>query len=206
MRALLLIDIQNDFLPGGALPVSAGDEIIPKVNQIQKNFRLVLATKDWHPLDHGSFARNHKGKGEGETVELFGLEQILWPVHCVQNTHGAEFPDNLDISQVEKIFYKGKEPHIDSYSGFYDNGHKRSTGMGEYLQQKNIQEVYITGLATDYCVKFTALDALQLGFKVFVIEDATRAVNIKADDFDNAIREMRERGAHIINSSQVLNN
>ncbi|CAN5485262.1 bifunctional nicotinamidase/pyrazinamidase [soil metagenome] len=203
MKALLLIDIQNDFLPGGSLPVSAGNEIIPVVNEIQKLFNLIIATKDWHPLDHGSFAVNHKDKKEGDLIDLFGLEQILWPVHCMQNTPGAEFPYDLDTSFIDKVFFKGEDPMIDSYSGFYDNGHEKSTGMGEYLQQNKINEVYIAGLATDYCVKYTASDALQLGFKVNVIRDATRAVNIKADDYDKAIKEMREKGANIIDSSQI---
>src|SRR3954467_8904486 len=155
MNALILIDIQNDFVPAGALPVSEGGQIIPIVNRIQSQFDLVVATQDWHPADHGSFAANHPGRKPGDVIELNGLPQILWPVHCVQGTPGADFVDGLATMKVEKVFTKGTDPGIDSYSGFFDNGHRKSTGMGEHLKARGVSAVYVCGLATDYCVKFT---------------------------------------------------
>src|SRR2546422_10270623 len=152
MNTLILVDIQNDFVPGGALPVPGGDAIIPVVNRLQPHAELVVATKDWHPVNHGSFAANHSGMRPGEIIELNGLQQILWPVHCVQNTAGAEFVRGLDVSRVAKVFVKGTDPTVDSYSGFFDNGHRADTGLGGYLREKNVTEAYVVGLATDYCV------------------------------------------------------
>src|SRR6266568_4122050 len=172
MTCLILVDIQNDFVPGGALPVKEGDQIVPIVNRLQSRFDLVVATQDWHPLNHGSFAANHPGKKPGDVIELDGLQQILWPVHCVQNTPGAALVPSLGASRVARIFQKGTDPEIDSYSGFFDNDHRKATGLGEWLKAKSVSEVYICGLATDYCVKFTALDAVRLGFKTHLIEDA----------------------------------
>jgi nicotinamidase/pyrazinamidase len=202
-KALLLVDIQNDFLPGGRLPVPEGDRIVPLVNKLQEEFDLILATKDWHPLDHGSFASNHPGKEPGDVINLHNLIQILWPVHCVQSTEGAEFPDGLDTSKIEKVFYKGIDAAIDSYSGFFDNGHKRSTGLSDYLISKNVKTIFIVGLAADFCVKYTAIDAVELGFETFVIKDATKAVNLKIDDFDSAIKEMEEAGVHVLESVEL---
>lgn len=204
MKALLLIDIQNDFIPGGALAVKEGDEIVPIVNRLQKQFSLIIATQDWHPINHGSFAANHLGKKEGEMIELHGLAQILWPIHCVQNTKGAAFVDGLEMSQVDAIFYKGTDPAVDSYSGFFDNGRRKATGLGDYLRQKEVKEVYIAGLATDYCVKYSALDAHSLGFTTFVIEDACRGVNLQEGDVQMAVAELKEKGIYIIQSESIL--
>lgn len=194
MNALLIIDIQNDFLPGGALAVAGGDEIIPIVNELMEGFDLVIATKDWHPPDHGSFAKNHPGHALFENIALHGLPQTLWPVHCVQNTKGAEFPAELDILRIDKIFKKGTSPEIDSYSGFHDNGHRHSTGLADFLRKKGVTDLTICGLATDYCVKFTALDAIAEGFKTTVHLPACRGVNIQPEDITNAIAGMREAG------------
>src|SRR5688500_5437345 len=164
MKALILVDLQNDFLSGGAPAVPDGDVVIPIANELQQKFPLVVATQDWHPANHGSFAANHPGKKPGDIIELNGLPQILWPVHCVQGTRGAEFVAGLDGSRVARVFHKGTDAGIDSYSGFFDNGHRKATGLGDYLKERGVTDVYVMGLATDYCVKFTALDARQLEF------------------------------------------
>ena len=179
MKALIIVDVQNDFCPGGALPVPEGDRVVEVINRIQPGFDLVVATQDWHPADHGSFAANHPGRRPGEQIELAGLPQILWPVHCVQGTPGAELHAGLDRSRIARVFHKGTDPNVDSYSGFFDNGRRTSTGLGEYLKGQGVTEVYVCGLATDYCVKFTALDAVGLGFKTYLIEDACRGVELR---------------------------
>jgi nicotinamidase/pyrazinamidase len=202
-NALVLVDIQYDFLPGGALAVPDGDAIIPTVNQLQHRFDLVVATQDWHPEDHASFAANHSGRRVGELIVLDGLEQRLWPVHCVQNSPGAELAAELNASQISRVFRKGTDPYIDSYSGFFDNGHRRATGLGDYLHEHGVAQVYIVGLASDYCVKFTALDALQLGFATYVIEDACRGVNLAPNDVALALNELRQAGVHVIRSDDA---
>lgn len=205
MNALIIVDIQNDFLPDGALAVPHGDEIIPVVNRIQPRFDLVVATQDWHPPDHGSFAPNHPGKKIHDQVELNGLPQTLWPVHCVQNTLGAELAPGLDRGCIARIFQKGTDPGIDSYSGLFDNGHRKSTGLGEWLKERGVTQVFVCGLATDYCVKFTALDAVQFGFKTTLIEDASRGVNIRPNDVSEAIEELKRAGIQVVTSADLLN-
>ena len=204
MKALIVVDIQNDFLPGGSLSVTDGDRIIPKVNALMKYFDFVVATQDWHPIDHESFASRHPNKKPGDKIILHGLDQVLWPDHCIQQTTGAEFSDRLDISQFNKIFQKGTDIHIDSYSGFFDNGKKKDTGLHDYLIKKGVDEVFIVGLATDYCVKFTAIDAAGLGFKTNVISDATKAVDLISGDFDRSLEEMRSKKINIIQSQDIL--
>jgi nicotinamidase/pyrazinamidase len=204
MNALILVDIQNDFIPGGALPVPEGDQIVPLVNRLQPCFDLIVATQDWHPADHGSFAANHPGRKPGELIDLNGLTQILWPTHCVQGTVGADFVQGLQRDHWDRVFHKGTDPQIDSYSGFFDNGHRHSTDLGDYLQQKNVTAVYVAGLATDYCVKFTVLDALKLGFKTHLIEDACRGVNLQPEDVRNAMESMKAAGAKIVAANQIL--
>jgi nicotinamidase/pyrazinamidase len=202
--ALIVVDLQNDFIPGGALPVKDGDKVIPLIDQLVKlPFKVKVATKDWHPSNHGSFASNHKNKQPGDLIQLRGIEQILWPKHCVQNTQGSEFSPGWDFNQIEKVFFKGTDPTIDSYSTFFDNGHLKSTGLGDYLIEKEIKDIYIAGLATDYCVKYSVLDSLKLGFKTHVIVDACRGVNLKPTDSDEAIRQMREAGAGIVTFSKI---
>jgi nicotinamidase/pyrazinamidase len=200
MKALILVDIQNDFVPGGALAVADGDAVVPVANRVQKHFDLIVATQDWHPANHGSFAANHPGKRVGEVIDLNGQPQILWPVHCVQNTRGAAFVDDLSTIDIVKVFTKGTDPAIDGYSGFFDNGHRRSTGMGDYLASRNVAEVYILGLTTDYCVKFTALDARKLGFNAFLIEDGCRGVELRAGDTQRANAEMKSAGVRVMRS------
>ncbi|MCL4153030.1 UNVERIFIED_CONTAM: hypothetical protein GTU68_007365 [Idotea baltica] len=204
MNVLILVDIQNDFLPGGALAVNEGDQIVTLVNEIQPLFPLVVATQDWHPADHGSFAANHSGKKIGQIIDLNGLDQILWPTHCVQGSTGAEFVKTLKLDQIDEIFQKGTDQQIDSYSGFFDNGHRKATGLGDYLSESGVTNVYIVGLATDYCVKFTALDAKALGFETYLIEDGCRGVNLQPGDVSAAIEEMRTAGVNIIQSVDLL--
>jgi len=200
---LILVDVQNDFLPAGALAVPEGDQVIQIINQLQKKFKRIVATQDFHPADHKSFAANHPGKQVGEFVELHGLQQILWPVHCVQGTEGSEFHPDLDQADWEKVFQKGKNPEVDSYSGFFDNARLGDTGLGDYLKGNGVDTVYVTGLAQDYCVKFTALDAVSLGFKTFLLKDATRAVNLSPEDGNKALEEMKKKGVIVITSSEL---
>lgn len=204
MRALILVDIQNDFLPGGALAVPEGDAVIPISNSIQPFFDLVVATQDHHPEDHGSFAANHAEKSVYDVVDLHGLDQVLWPVHCVQGTEGAAFAADLDMSAVERIFPKGTEAHIDSYSGFFDNGRRKATGLGDFLQERGVTDVYVCGLATDYCVKYTALDAVSLGFRTWLVEDAARGVDVQPGDVERAVEEMREGGVLMVRSEELV--
>jgi nicotinamidase/pyrazinamidase len=204
LNALILTDIQNDFVPGGALGVKEGGQIVPIVNRLQSHFDLVVATQDWHPPNHGSFAATHPGKKPGDVIELDGLPQILWPVHCVQNTVGAAFVPALDMKQVAEVFQKGTHPKIDSYSSFFDNGHRKATGLADFLKTHRVTDVFIVGLATDYCVKFSALDAIGLGFKAHVIEEACRGVNLKQGDVAKAIEEMRQAGVEIVKDVETL--
>lgn len=205
-KALIVVDLQNDFVREGALAINRGEEIVPLIDTlVHLNFDLIIATKDWHPLDHGSFHTQHN-KNPGEVVHLGGVEQILWPVHCVQDSFGAEFVKGWDTTKINKIFYKGIDKTIDSYSTFFDNNHKRSTGLFNYLQQNQISELYFAGLATDYCVKFSAMDGCFLGFKTFVVIDACRAVNLKPNDEKDAIAEMKNIGIELVTVDQVINN
>lgn len=206
MKALILVDIQNDFLPGGALAVPNGDDVVPIANGLMTEFRLVVATQDWHPANHSSFAANHPGKKPFEQITLDGQPQILWPVHCVQTTQGAEFAPNLQTDRITRVFRKGTDPAIDSYSGLFDNGHRKSTGLGEWLKRQGVAEVFICGLATDYCVRFTVLDAVQFGFRTNLIEDACRGVNLQPDDVRNSIAEMKRAGAVVLQSAVLARN
>ena len=197
VNALIIVDVQNDFVPGGALAVPDGDAIVPLINRLQPRFDLVVATQDWHPPEHGSFAANHPGRNVYDVIDLHGLRQVLWPVHCVHNSRGTEFVASLDTRRIDRVFQKGTDPGIDSYSGFFDNAHRKSTGLADHLKAKGVQEVFICGLATDYCVKFSALDARHLGFRTTVIEDACRGVNVRPGDVEQALREMRHAGVFI---------
>ncbi|GAA0877120.1 bifunctional nicotinamidase/pyrazinamidase [Algoriphagus jejuensis] len=201
--ALLIVDVQNDFCPGGTLAVAEGDQIVPIINNIQEKFPLVVATQDFHPAEHGSFAANHAGKKTGEFIELAGLTQILWPVHCVQGSQGGDFHPDLNRGQRMKVFQKGKNPEVDSYSGFFDNARRGDTGLSEYLRSQGIERVFVCGLALDYCVKFTAMDAESLGFETFVISDATRAVNLSPGDGSKALGEMKQKGIKILTSKDL---
>jgi nicotinamidase/pyrazinamidase len=204
MKALILVDIQNDFLPGGALAVPKGDEVIPIANRFIPAFDLVVATQDWHPADHGSFASRHAGRKVGDLIELNGLPQVLWPDHCVQDTRGAAFADSLEAGRINRVFRKGTDPGIDSYSGFFDNGHRKSTGLGEFLKSQGVEEVCVMGLATDYCVKSTAIDARKLGFRVSLVLDGVRGVELKAGDCWRALEEMMNAGVRLVRDADAL--
>jgi nicotinamidase/pyrazinamidase len=201
MRALVLVDLQYDFMPGGALAVARGDEVVPVAQQLLPRFDVVIATQDWHPRDHASFAVNHPGKQVGEMIELDGLPQVLWPAHCVQGSRGAELHESLDKKRITAVFRKGIDPSIDSYSGFFDNGHKKATGLGDWVRDRKIRKLFVMGLATDYCVKFTVLDARQLGFETVLIEDGCRGVNLQPGDDTRAVAEMRRAGATIVKAA-----
>lgn len=198
MNALIIVDIQNDFVPGGNLAVNKGDEIIPLVNELQyyDKFDLIVATQDWHPKEHKSFAANHSGKNIFEQINLNGLEQTLWPIHCVQSTFGAEFVSSLDMKKVEAIFRKGMDAEIDSYSGFFDNGKRKSTGLDSYLKGNNVTEVFVVGLAGDFCVYFTANDALELGFNTSIITTCTRSIDEKI--FLEKMEKFKEKGGWVL--------
>ncbi|MDB5234011.1 MAG: nicotinamidase [Hymenobacter sp.] len=202
MKALLLIDIQNDFLPGGRLAVADGDAIIPLVNALHAKFELVVATQDWHPTGHHSFASSHAGRQPFEEIELHGRPQVLWPDHCTQTSAGAELAPGLRTERIEAIFRKGTNVEIDSYSAFFDNDRHRSTGLAAYLKGRGVTAVYVVGLAADYCVYYSALDALAAGFETTVITDATRAIT--AEGWAKAQVDLQAKGAHLAESPLLL--
>jgi len=202
MDALILVDIQYDFLPGGALGIPSAAEIVPLVNRLIANFELVLATQDWHPADHASFAVQHS-LSPGEVIDLDGLEQVLWPVHCVQGSRGAEFSDELNTDGIGKVFRKGTNQRIDSYSGFFDNGHRHDTGLADYLKSEGVTRVTLAGLATDYCVLFTAMDSISAGFETRVVVDACRGVDLNAGDVDLALAKMQTAGIELVQSADL---
>lgn len=201
---LILVDLQNDFCAGGSLAVPGGDEVIPLANRLQPLFKLVVATQDWHPQDHISFASNHPDHAVGDVITLDDITQILWPEHCVQDSRGAQFHPDLNTETIHRIFHKGIDKKIDSYSAFYDNAHQRSTGLATYLQSQGVEHVYMMGLATDYCVKYSSLDAVQLGFNVYVIKDGCRGVELHPNDIAAAFNEMQHAGVNLIDSSDIL--
>ena len=202
MRALLLIDVQNDFLPGGRLAVPAGDEIISLVNALQPQFDLVVATQDWHPAGHQSFASSHAGRQQFEQIDLHGLPQVLWPDHCTQASDGAALAPALQTERIEAIFRKGMNPEIDSYSAFFDNGHRKSTGLADYLHGRGVTEVVVAGLAADYCVYYSALDALAAGFATTIVTDATRAIS--PNGWAAAQTDLRTKGARLVKAAQLM--
>ncbi|WP_159022110.1 bifunctional nicotinamidase/pyrazinamidase [Formosa sp. L2A11] len=201
MRALILVDIQNDFLPGGSLAVAKGDEIIPLVNNIQSKFDSVVASQDWHPENHASFASNHNTKKVFDVIKLDGQDQVLWPNHCVQGTTGAAFSSDLNTDAVAAIFRKGMNKEVDSYSAFFDNNKTQHTGLEAYLKSMQVTEVYVCGLAADYCVYFTAKDAQSLGFKTYYITDATRYIS--EEIYNNAILDLQQHGVTILTSADI---
>lgn len=198
-QALLIVDLQNDFLPGGALAVPKGNEIIPVLNAIADKFEIVLASLDWHPKDHVSFASTF-GKNPGDIYQ----DQILWPTHCVQNTFGSDFPSSFEKKKIQKIFHKGSQKEVDSYSVFLDQNRNPATNLDTYLKGKGIEELFIAGLATDYCVLETVLDALKLGYRAWVIQDGCKAVNIHPEDGEKALEKMKQKGALFTQSSELL--
>lgn len=203
MRALLVVDIQNDFCPGGSLAVPEGDEIIPLINDLAAEFDHVVLTQDWHPPGHSSFASSHEGKEPYDTVEMPYGEQILWPEHCVQGSEGAEFHPKLDVDKAELIIRKGFRPEIDSYSAFFENDHETRTGLTGYLRERGIDRLYIAGLATDFCVHWSAVDGRKQGFEIFVIEDASRGIDTNGS-LAEAIKRIRESGSQIVTAKEAI--
>jgi nicotinamidase/pyrazinamidase len=204
MKALVLVDIQNDFCPGGALAVPHGHEVVAVANKLAPQFPVVVATQDWHPAHHGSFAGNNPGRKPYELGELGGLPQVMWPHHCVQGSPGADFHPDLDTARIHRVFPKGTDAAIDSYSGFFDNGKRKGTGLHEWLREQGVEELAVMGLATDYCVRATALDAVALGFRVTLIEDGCRAVELEPGDGARAIDEMKAAGVKVVHSGALL--
>lgn len=204
MQALVLVDIQNDFMPFGALPVRDGDAVVRVANELSKAFDFVVATQDWHPANHGSFASNHEGAAPGDVVPLGGVSQVLWPDHCVQDSPGASFHSALDVARIGEVCRKGTDPDIDSYSGFFDNGHKKDTGLNRLLRGRGVDSIVLVGLATDYCVRYTALDGRELGFEVTVVPDGVRAVDLSSGDGERALEEMRGAGCRLVTASELV--
>lgn len=202
MKALILVDIQNDFVPGGALAVPEGDKVVAIANRLMPQFDLVVATQDWHPAGHGSFASTHS-RAVGEMIDLNGVPQILWPDHCVQGTRGAEFVPGLNVAGIDEVVRKGSDVGVDSYSGFFDNGRQKATGLESLLRRRGVEEVYVMGLATDYCVKATAIDAASLGFKTTLILEGSRGVNLKPGDVAKAVEEMKAAGVRVSSADDV---
>jgi nicotinamidase/pyrazinamidase len=201
MKTLVIIDVQNDFMPGGPLAVPQGDVIIPVINKVGNYFDLIVATQDWHPADHKSFASNHMYKKPFDRVFLRGTEQILWPDHCIQGSTGAEFHPDIETRKIAAIFRKGMDPETDSFSGFYDNDHKLNTGLAGYLREKETTEIYFCGLAADICVYYSIQDAIYEGFSAILVEDASRP--LYPDKFDDIKCELAKKGVHIINSNEL---
>ncbi len=199
--ALILVDLQVDFCPGGALAVPDGDVVVPLANQLQAHFDFVVASQDWHPPDHGSFAANHSGCSPGDVIELNGLSQVLWPTHCVQESAGAAFHPELTTAGVHAIIRKGTDPGVDSYSAFQDNGGRNPTGLEGLLRGRGVEGVWIAGLATDYCVQYTALDAARAGFRTTVLAFASRAVELRQGDTAAALAAVTRAGARVETSS-----
>jgi nicotinamidase/pyrazinamidase len=203
MKALLVVDMQNDFCPGGALPVPEGDAVVPVINQLSRYFENLVLTQDWHPAGHWSFASAHPGKQPFETIQLSYGEQVLWPDHCVQGTPGAAFHPGLDTTRAQLIIRKGFRKEIDSYSAFYENDKKTTTGLAGYLRERGITTLYVVGLAADFCVKWSALDARRLGFEVYVVTDATRGIDANGS-LARAWEELKAAGVHLITSDEVV--
>jgi nicotinamidase/pyrazinamidase len=201
--ALIVVDMQKDFMPGGALSVPSGDEIIPLINKLMTMFPLVVATKDFHPKRHVSFASSHPGRKIGDKVMVMGKEQELWPEHCVQGSPGAEYDQKIDRTYIHHFIEKGTNKDIDSYSTFFDNAHNLSTGLGEFLQKEGVKKVFLCGVATEYCVLYSSLDALKLRFEVFVILDACKGINVNAGDVDKAVQKMKDAGVCLTTTNEV---
>ncbi len=202
--ALLVIDMQKDFCSGGALPVENGDFIVPVINKLMQNFEIIIATQDWHPPDHKSFASMHQGNKPYDVIELHGNKQVLWPEHCVQGTPGAEFHKELDTKRFHAIFRKGMNFEVDSYSGFRDNSRETITGLDGYLKALGVKRTHLTGLATDYCVYYTAMDGLENGYEVAIVLDATSGIDVPPGSMEEKLSEFKTRGGKITRSTKYL--
>lgn len=199
---LLVVDVQNDFCPAGALPVPDGDQIVAPINQLMAAFKHVVVTQDWHPKDHRSFASAHTGREAYETIALSYGDQILWPDHCVQRTAGAEFHPDLDVARAELILRKGFRPEVDSYSAFFENDRRTPTGLAGYLRERGFTRVFLAGLALDFCVLWSAEDARRQGFEAVVVGDACRALDVGGSG-DDARRRLQAIGAPLVNGADL---
>lgn len=203
MKALLIVDVQNDFCPGGALAVPGGDKIVPVINKLINEFDAIVQTQDWHPEGHSSFASSHKGKDPYDTIEMDYGTQVLWPDHCVQASEGADFHPDLNIKKTQVIIRKGFRKDIDSYSTFFENDQKTTTGLTGYLKQRGITDLYTVGLATDFCVKWSILDGIDEGFKMHIVKDAVMGIDLDGS-VEQAWKEMKEKGVKITTSGELL--
>ncbi len=203
LKALILVDLQNDFMPWGSVPIEGSDEVIPLANRLMDQFELIVASQDWHPANHKCFAANHPWRMPGQVIEINGNAQLLWTMHCVQESFGAELGIELDIDKISKIFKKGTNIEMDSYSAFFENDPKKSNGLDEYLKQEKVDEIFIIGLMTDFGVKQTAEDAVKLGFKTNVIIDGCRWYDYSKENIEKSISEMKNEGVKIIHSSHL---
>jgi nicotinamidase/pyrazinamidase len=201
MKTLVLVDVQNDFMPGGPLAVPDGNLIVPVINRIMGYFELVVTTQDWHPKNHKSFASDHLNKKPFDRIILNGMHQTLWPDHCIQGTKGAELHKDIQSDLISAIFRKGMDPEVDSYSGFFDNNHQLSTGLSGYLKEKGVSEIHFCGLAADICVYYSILDAVMEGFSATLIEDASRP--LYPEKFDDIKCEIAKQGVHLVTSEDI---
>lgn len=195
MKALIIVDMQYDFSPGGSLAVNDGDKIIERINKLQEKYDVVVATQDWHPANHKSFASQHTDKQPFDVIELGGNRQVLWPDHCVQGTKGAEIHKDIKQNKISAIIRKGMNPEVDSYSAFFDVNKKNPTGLNGFLKDHNVTSVYICGLAADYCVYYTAKDALALGYTTYILEGTTKAINQEL--FDELKEDFIKKGGNV---------
>ena len=203
MKALLIVDVQNDFCPGGALEVPGGDTVVPVINKLIDKFDTIIQTQDWHPAGHSSFASSHKGKDPFDTIEVDYGTQVLWPDHCVQGSEGADFHHDLNIKKTQVIIRKGFRKEIDSYSTFFENDQKTTTGLTGYLKQRGITDLYTVGLATDFCVKWSILDGIDEGFTMHIVEDAVKGIDLDGS-VEQAWKEMKEKGVKVTSSEEIL--
>ena len=201
--ALLIVDVQIDFCPGGALPVPEGDQVVVPINRLAPIFGVVVATQDWHPAGHVSFASTHPGRAPFDSIDIGDTRQTLWPDHCVAGSPGAALHPALDLTPIDLILRKGTTPQLDSYSGFLENDHRTTTGLAGYLRERSVRSVYVVGLAADVCVRHTAVDAVELGFRTFVVTDATRAVDQPPGNYETSLAVMRSAGITLISSSEI---
>jgi nicotinamidase/pyrazinamidase len=206
--ALIIVDMQNDFMPGGALPVEEGDQIIDSINAIggifKKNSGLIVLTQDWHPEDHMSFASSHSGKEPGDAFQSEGIGPILWPDHCVQGSIGANFHDQLKVKLAHAIIRKGYNPKVDSYSGFIENDRISETGLAGFLKSLKIKRIFICGLALDYCCYFTALDGIDFGFEVYFLVNLTRGIDLPPGNISKTLQDMTEKGIKFATKDNLL--
>lgn len=201
--ALLIVDVQNDFCPDGALAVPEGDAVVSVINKIAGRFSVVVPTQDWHPPGHISFASRHPGKTPYEVIQIDGLDQVLWPNHCVRGSRGAEFHPGLDTTPFRFVLRKGTNSEMDSYSAFLENDKKTRTGLAGLLRELEVKRIFVAGLATDYCVLYSSRDAVAAGFEVVVLEDACRGVDVPPGNLQAALKEMRQKGVSIMSTDQI---